>query len=208
MYKLLLTYIYVYFFSLINASLVSYSLGDINLFYEMCYYAILPSFAVSSVLLFFNPISIIVETLLFFIAGIWNLVTIFYAYTFQKHVETLSTCIGIYKGDIDVFKYVEPYTNIELIVLLFVSISLPLLPWHFLNYYKETISIKAKFLLLLLSAVILLIPMNLDSSQQASALSLNKSTVEQNLDKLFYIKYSLLFHKELEAHNKQLDQIQ
>ncbi len=202
MYKLLLTYIYVFLFSFINASMVAYSLQDINLFYELCYYAILPSFAISSVILLFNPLSILAETFLFFLAGIWNLVTIFYANTFKEQVSTLSTSIAIYKGDIDVFKYLEPYTNIELIVLMFLSVALPLIPWHFLNYCKEQVSLKTKFLLLLLSALILLIPMNLASDQNTAPES-RSSTVEQNLDKLYYIKYSMQFAKELDAHNQE-----
>ncbi len=206
MYKLLLTYIYVFFFSLINASILAYSLSDINLFYETCYYAILPSFAISSLLLFFNPFSILAETLLFFVAGIWNLVTIFYAYTFKKQVETLSTSISIYKGEIDLFQYLEPYTNIELVILLFVSVSLPLLPWHFLNYYKETITLKSKFLLILVSALSLLIPMDLgsDEDQAQSTPATRTSTVERNLDKLFYIKYTMQFREELSAYNEEI----
>lgn len=203
MKKFCWTYIYVYSFSLMHALFMAYGLQSTDFAIQYLLWAILPSFAVSAVIILCSPYTFFAELFLFLFAGFWNILSIAHAISFQSPFDTISLYIAMSSGSGEIEECLKFYGTFKLYSILFIALCIPLIPWHFLHREKKKWSIGAKIAILVFSVLLLFIPMHSKYGLQEGIKTFGftkVSSIDRNLRRLFYIEYSTFFEGAIEMN--------
>lgn len=209
-----LLFLYVYSLSFVYAFFVAYGLGDgdifladgqkvyhVSFFIQGIVWAIVPSFAVASILILFRPYSFILELLFYIYVTILSIITISHAVMFQSLLDVPSMYIMMYSGAGEVKVFFQTFATLKVLTILFISCSIPLYLWRIARRNACTWTWKQKGILLVLSFLILFAPTHRpgllpDGPPWNEGPMI--SSIDRNLRRLFYVEYITYLPKALQ----------
>jgi len=194
--SLLLLFLYVYSLSFIYACFVAYGLNDISFFVQANVWALIPSFAITTLFILLNPHSFIFELSFYVCAILFSIFAISQAVIFQSPFDVESLYIMLYSGKGEIKVFLETFLSVKLLLILSVTSIIPLYVWKCARRNRYLWTLKQKGILLILSLCLLLIPVHANSLSEA----LNKhkitlSSIEKNMRRLFYVKLATYIPK-------------